>query len=162
MPLSPSSNRYSPLDEQDEVRIEMEERPQTEQATEPQWQDSTREALAMALGTNSRPPVSLETKPPPRRGMSWPIFTLNKPVDVQGELHERLQKKRAASLPDLRQKPALEEVSVDIHSHDSVLISIRSTKWNRGSRLGPRQIQLRQRHLRKYVSNVFLALCLIE
>ena len=156
MPPSPSSNRYSPLDEQDEVRIEMEERAQTEKATGPQWQDSAREALVMALGANSPPPVSLETKPPPHRGMTWPIFTLNKPVDVQGKLHEGLQKKRAASLPDLRQKPALEEVSLNFHSHDSVLISIRSTKWNHGSGLGPRQIQLRQRHLREYVSNVFL------
>jgi len=124
MPLSPSSNRYSLLGGQDEVRIEMEEQSQAEQGTGPQWHESTREALAMALGTNSQPSVSLETKPPPCRGMTWPIFTLNKPVNVQGKLHEGLQKKRAASLPDLREKPALEEVSLNIHSRASVLTSI--------------------------------------
>jgi len=109
MPPSPSSNRYSPLDEQEEVRIEMEERPQVEQATEPQWQDSTREALAIALNATSPPPIRFETKPPPRR-RSWPVFTGIKSADFQAEIQDDVQRKRAASLPELRQSPSPEEV----------------------------------------------------
>jgi len=128
MPLSPSSNRYSLLGGQEEVRIEMEERSQAEQATGPQWQDSTREALAMALGSNSPPPVSLETKPPPRRGMTWPIYTAKKLADKQDKLDNVLQKKRAVSLPDPRETPALEEVRAYVYSLESALTSTRSTK----------------------------------
>jgi len=111
MPSSVSSNRYSPLREPDEVQIEMEELPPTQEASKPQWQDSTREAVEAALGATSSPPIGLETKPPPRRGMSWPIFAVKKHVDVHGKLHEDWQKTRAAMEPKLRERPLLVEVS---------------------------------------------------
>ena len=110
MSSSVSSNRYSPLRDPDEVRIEMEELPPT-QASKPQWQDSTREVIAAALGSTSPPPIRLETKPPPRRGMSWPIFGVKKNVNVHGKLHEDWQKTRAAMEPELRERPSLVEVS---------------------------------------------------
>jgi len=114
MPSSPSPNRYSPLGEQDEVRIEMEERSQAEQTTEPQWQDSTREALAMALSATP-PPIRFETKPPPRR-RSWPGFTVITPTNVEAEIQDGVQKKKAPSVPELRQSPSLAEVCYCVYS----------------------------------------------
>ena len=115
MPAFPSSNRYSPLGEQDEVRIEMEERPQAEQTTGPQWQDSTREALAVALSATLPPPIRFETKPPPRR-RSWPAFTVTKSAVYQAKIQDDVQRKRALSLPELRQSPSPEEVCYCVYS----------------------------------------------
>jgi len=89
----------------------MEELPPTQQATKPQWQDSAHEALAAALSATSPPPIRLETKPPPRRGMSWPIFAVKKHVDVHGKLHEEWKKTRTALEPELYEGPSLMKVS---------------------------------------------------
>jgi len=124
MPSSVSSNRYSPLGETDEVRIEMQELPPTQEATKPQWQASTREAVEAALGATSSPLIRLETKPPPRRGMSWPIFAVKKPMDVQGELHEDWQKTRVAMEPELCGRPSLVEVSYCMCSFSTSLTSV--------------------------------------
>jgi len=102
----------------------MEELSPTQQASKPQWQDSTREAVAAALGITSPPPIRLETKPPPRRGMSWPISAVKKHVDVHGKLHEEWKKTRAALEPDLHERPLLAEVSNCVYNLSTILTSI--------------------------------------
>jgi len=102
----------------------MKELPPTQEASKPQWQDSTRKAVEAALGATSPPPIGLETKPPPRRGMSWPVFTMKKPVDVHGKLHENWQKTRAAMEPELRERPLLVEVSDCMCSSSTSLTSV--------------------------------------
>jgi len=97
MPSSASSNRYAPLSEREDVRIEMEELQQRQQATLPDRQDSTREAFAFSA--TLPPPLRLETKPHSRR-RSWPVFTVRKVVDEHGKLHEELQKPRVAPIPE--------------------------------------------------------------
>ena len=75
----------------------MEELQQRQQATLPDRQDSTREAIAFSA--TSPPPLRLETNPPSRR-RSWPVFTVRKVVDEHGKLHEELLKRRVAPKPE--------------------------------------------------------------
>jgi len=111
----PSSNRYPPLGEQDEVRLEMEELSQAQQATGPGWQDSIREALTVALSASLLPPAKLETKPPLRR-RSWPILAAEDRMNELSERRDDMQKTKAASLPELREKASPDEVSDWFHT----------------------------------------------
>jgi len=88
MPRPGSSNRYSPLSEPDEVRIEMAEL-QTQEDRLPRLQDFTHEAEGVAAGTSVPPPVRIWNKDcphvyndmlnePPKDG-SWE--TLKKGID---------------------------------------------------------------------------------
>ena len=111
----PSSNRYSPLVEPDEVRLEMEELSQTQQATRPRWQDYTHEALAVALSASLPPPIRLETKPPLQR-RSWPTLAAEDRMNELSERRDSMQKTKAASLPELREKASPDEVSDWLHT----------------------------------------------
>ena len=111
MPSPVSSNRYSPLGEADELRIEMSDLPLMQQAAASNWKDSAREPESIAFSASSPSLVRLETKPPPRRGMTWPLFTAKKPVNVRVKLHEEWLKTRAAVEPELRERHSLVEVS---------------------------------------------------
>jgi len=153
MPSSISSDRYSPLQEPDEVRIDMEELPRTQQITESQWQDSARKAPAATSGAASPPPVGLEMKPPPERGMSCPMFNVKKSLNLRDKEDGESQQESVVSLPDLR--AAFEEVSDCIHGLGIILTSVQSMKRNHGTKSGLLQIQLRWRHFQRFVHNVF-------
>ena len=112
MSSSASSNRHSPLGKPDEVRIGMDGLPQTQQVTGPQWQDSAHEE--MGLSATPPPPIRLETNPPLRR-RSRTVFTATNPADLEAGIQNGVQKKKAVSLPELRQSPSLVEVSYCVY-----------------------------------------------
>ena len=61
------------------------------------------------------PPIIFETKPPPRR-RSWPAFTVTTPTDMEAKIQGGVQRKRAASLSELWQRPSLSEVCHCVYS----------------------------------------------
>jgi len=110
MPPSSSSNRYYVLS-LPEVRIEMEELSQIQQSTLSPQPNPAHAAERNASSASLPLPVRLETRPPPRRGMSWPVFTVKKSLSVRSKLHEEWQKTRAAMEPELHKASSLVEVS---------------------------------------------------
>jgi len=109
MPSSALLNRYALLRDLEEVQAEMDELPQTLQDSPSRWKDE-----AVASDPSLPPPVRLETMPPPRRGINWPIFSMKKQV----EQYEKQQRERL-SLVDV----------------SAVLISMFSTRQSRFNRM---------------------------
>ena len=110
MPSPTSSNRYSPLEKQ-EVRIEM-ENTQIQQSAFSHSQDSACRAESLAVGVTLPPPVGLETQPLSGRGMD-----VNESLE-EDQLHEEFQKETepAPSLPEVRERPSLIDVSLCVYN----------------------------------------------
>jgi len=160
MPPSSSFNRYSVLSGP-EVRIEMGDLSQIQQSALSPQPNPAHAAERNASSVSLPLPVRLETKPPPRRGMSWPIFTVKKSLDVQKKLHEEWQKTRAAMEPELHKAFSLVEVSDCVQYLETILTFMSRTsqcchhrmKWMGSSlwrsrlrlklKLGLMQMQLR-------------------